>query len=158
MFKIHRRNKTQEGFSLVELMIVIAVIALMIAIGIPAWGIMIKTGNENSALQTLAQIRMLQSQYAGTHSGNFATFEELITSSGLDERFKGEKPVINGYSFTLEVTPKSATQPAFFKINADPQVAEGIQATGNRRFYTDSALSTIKVNDTQTAGQADPSV
>jgi Tfp pilus assembly protein PilE len=139
-------------------MIVIAVIALIVAIGIPAWTIMIKSGNENSALQTLDRIRTLQSQYAGSHGGSFATFEQLITVSGLDERFKGEAPVVNGYIFTLEVTPKSSSQPASYKVNADPQVPTGVQATGNRFFYTDSALSTIKVNDSQKAGAADPPV
>lgn len=158
MIKIYRKNRKQAGFSLVELMIVIAVIALIVAVGIPAWSIMIRTGNENSALQTLDRIRMLQSQYAGGHQGNFGSFDDLIKSSGLDERFKGEKPVINGYVYTMDITPKSTTQPAFYKVNADPQVREGVQATGSRSFYTDSSLSTIKQNDTRTAEASDPSV
>lgn len=158
MIKVYRKGRRQEGFSLVELMIVIAVIALIVAVGIPAWSIMIKTGNENSALQTLDRVRMLQSQYAGSHQGNFATFDELIAKSGLDERFKGEAPVINGYIFKLEITPKSNSAPASYKINADPQVPTGVQATGNRFFYTDSSLSTIKQNDAQTAGAGDPPV
>jgi prepilin-type N-terminal cleavage/methylation domain-containing protein len=158
MIKFYRKGRKQQGFSLVELMIVIAVIALIVAVGIPAWTIMIRAGNENSALQTLDRVRMLQSQYAGAHQGNFASFDDLIKSSGLDERFKGEKPVINGYVYTIEITPKSANQPAFYKVNADPQVREGVQATGSRSFYTDSSLSTIKQNDNQKAGPADPSV
>ncbi len=158
MLKLIRRARREQGFSLVELMIVIAVIALIVAIGIPAWTIMIRSGNENSALQTLDRVRMLQSQYAGAHQGNFANFEELIKTAGLDERFKGEAPVINGYIFKLEVTPKSTSQPASYKINADPQVPTGVQATGSRFFYTDSGLSTIKQNDSQTAGAGDPSV
>ena len=158
MMKIYRKNRKEAGFSLVELMIVIAVIALIVAVGIPAWTIMIKTGNENSALQTLDRVRMLQSQYAGSHQGNFASFDDLIRASGLDERFKGDKPVINGYVYTLDITPKSASQPAFYKINADPQVRDGVQATGTRSFYTDSSLSTIKQNDTRAADAGDPSV
>ena len=158
MLKLYRKARRQQGFSLVELMIVIAVIALIVAIGIPAWTIMIRSGNENSALQTLDRVRMLQSQYAGAHQGNFASFEQLISSSGLDERFKGEAPVINGYIFKMEITPKSTSQPAAYKISADPQVPTGVQATGTRYFYTDSSLSTIKQNDNQTAGPGDPSV
>lgn len=158
MIKVHRKGRKQQGFSLVELMIVIAVIALIVAVGIPAWSIMIKTGNENSALQTLDRLRMLQSQYAGSRGGNFAKFEDLIANSGLDERFAGEAPVINGYIFRMEVVPKSQSAPASYKINADPQVPTGVQATGNRFFYTDSSLSTIKVNDAQTAGPGDPPV
>lgn len=158
MMKVYRRGKKQQGFSLVELMIVIAVIALIVAVGIPAWSVMIRAGNENSAIQMLDRVRTLQTQYAGAHQGNFGTFDELIRFSGLDDRFKGEKPVMNGYVYSIEVTPKSANQPAFYKVSADPQVREGVQATGSRSFYTDSSLSTIKQNDAQTAGPADPSV
>ncbi len=158
MMKVYRKGRKQQGFSLVELMIVIAVIALIVAVGIPAWSVMIKAGNENSAIQTLDRMRTLQSQYAGGHQGNFGNFDELIKNSGLDERFKGEKPVVNGYVYTLEITPKSASQPAFYKVTADPQVREGVQSTGTRSFYTDSGLSTIKQNDNQTAGPTDPSV
>jgi prepilin-type N-terminal cleavage/methylation domain-containing protein len=158
MLKIYRKNRREGGFSLVELMIVIAVIALIVAVGIPAWTIMIKTGNENSALQTLDRLRMLESQYAGGHGGSFAPFADLVRQSGLDERFNSDKPVINGYVYTIEVTPKSASQPAFYKVNADPQVREGVQATGNRSFYTDSSLSTIKWNETRAADAGDPSV
>src|SRR5262245_15094850 len=114
MIKFYRKNRRQAGFSLVELMIVIAVIALIVAIGIPAWTIMIKTGNENSALQTLERLRTLQAQYASTHGGSFGSFDELIQNSGLDERFKGEAPVMNGYIFIMEITPKSGSQPAAY--------------------------------------------
>jgi prepilin-type N-terminal cleavage/methylation domain-containing protein len=158
MSKLVRTLRKQHGFSLVELMIVIAVIALIVAIGIPAWSIMIRTGNESSAIQTIDRLRMLQSQFAGAHQGNFASFDDLIKAGALDERFTGDTPVVNGYIFKLEVVQKSSSQPASFKVNADPQVPTGVNATGSRFFYTDSSLTTIKQNDSQTAGPADKSV
>jgi prepilin-type N-terminal cleavage/methylation domain-containing protein len=154
-----KRLRDQRGFNLNELMIVIAIIGLLIGVGSIAWGAMIRSGNETGAAQTLDRIRTFQAQYASRNKGKFGTFDELITASGLDEGFRGERPVVNGYVFTLTIEEASAARPAFYKVNADPQVAEGITATGNRHFYTDSSLGTIKATtENRPATAEDPSI
>ncbi len=56
------------------------------------------------------------------YQGKFApNFDELIKSAGLDERFAGENPVVNGYIFKMTVQESSGTKPSFYSINADPQ-------------------------------------
>jgi prepilin-type N-terminal cleavage/methylation domain-containing protein len=157
--KINQNRKRQSrGFSLVELMIVIAIIGLLIGVGVPAWTYVVRNGNETSAIQTLNTIRTLQAQYASKHRGNFGNFDELIEKVGFDEKFKGERPVVNGYVFTIKVVPQSSNQPASYSVNADPQVSEGLQATGSRHFYVDNSVSTIKSNDAEPAKPTDPSV
>ena len=60
---------------------------------------------------------------------------------------------------TLTLEEASSARPAFYKVNADPQVAEGITATGNRHFYTDSSLGTIKAtSENRPATAEDPSI
>lgn len=154
-----KRLRDQRGFNLIELMIVIAIIGLLIGVGSIAWGAMIRAGNETGAAQVLDRIRTFQAQYAGNNKGRFGTFDDLIRSSGLDEGFRGERPVVNGYVFTLTLEEPSSARPAFYKVNADPQVAEGITATGNRHFYTDSSLGTIKATpENRPATPEDPSI
>jgi prepilin-type N-terminal cleavage/methylation domain-containing protein len=153
------RLKDQRGFNLIELMIVIAIIGLLIGVGTVAWQAVIRSGNETTAQQTVDNIRKFQAQYASRNKGNFATFDELVAKVGLDEAFKGEAPVKNGYVFKMTVVPSSASAPASYSINADPQVGEGISASGTRHFYTDSNLSTIKATDENRPATAeDPSV
>jgi len=145
MNKIKTRRHGELGFNLIELMIVIAIIALLIGVGVPAWQSMTRSGNETAATQAIDALRRAQVQYAAKHQGNFApNFAELQRSVGYDDKFVGERPVVNGYIFTLKTQEKTQTQPSFYSINADPQVSEGLQATGTRHFYFDSTLSTIK--------------
>ncbi len=146
---------------MIELMIVIAIIALLIAVGIPAWQSMVRSGNEVTAAQTVGTIRTCQSSYAGRHQGKFApNFAELVKSGCLDtDKFKGDPPVINGYIFTMKVDEPSGTKPAYYAVNVDPQVGEGIQATGNQHFYYDSTLGAVKTtNENRPAKAEDPSM
>lgn len=149
------RLRDQRGFNLIELMIVIAIIGLLIGVGSIAWQAVIRSGNETTAAQTIDNIRKFQAQYASRNKGQFATFDELIAKVSLDEKFKGERPVVNGYIFTLTVEPGSASKPSFYSVTADPQVSEGVTATGTRHFYTDSSLSSIKGTDENRPAKAD---
>ena len=151
MRNIRRKFKNQKGFNLIELMIVIAIIALLIGVGVPAWTYMVQSGNETSAIKSLDTIRTLQSQYAGKNQGNFGNFKELVEKVGLDAKFAdGDTPVVNGYIFKMVVTPRSTSAPASYKVYATPQVESGVQATGSRSFFISSGTSTVKYKDGKT--------
>ena len=159
MNNLKLRLRDQRGFNLIELMIVIAIIGLLIGVGTIAWQAVIRSGNETSAAQMVDNVRKFEAQFASRTRGNFASFDELIAKVSLDERIKGERPVVNGYVFTLTVEPASAAKPSFYSITADPQVAEGLTSTGTRHFYTDSSLSSIKGTDENRPAKADdPSI
>lgn len=161
MKNLRRKFRNQKGFNLIELMIVIAIIALLIGVGVPAWTYMVQSGNETSAIKSLDTMRTMQSQYAGKNQGNFGTFKELVDKVGLDSKFsEGDTPVVNGYVFKVVVTPKSTSAPASYKIYATPQVESGVQATGSRSFFISSGTSTVKYGPgkTEDLTESSPSI
>lgn len=159
MKKLRHRLTDQRGFNLIELMIVIAIIGLLIGVGTLAWTSVMRSGNEAAAATQMKNLQAFEVQYASRNKGNFASFDELVAKMGLDEGFKGENPVKNGYVFTLTVVPSSASTPSSYSIQANPQSGEGVSASGTRHYYVDSNLSTIRATDENRPAKADdPSI
>jgi len=120
--------KNNSGFTLIELMIVVEIIAIVVAIVIPDYMRARIQTNETVAVKSLRTILDAQVSYNSAHLVYATNYAEL--SSG-DPPFldPGFQPVRNGYQYTV------AGEPYFFTALATP-VEFG--DTGWRGFYIDA--------------------
>ncbi|MDT5120868.1 MAG: hypothetical protein QOC96_350 [Acidobacteriota bacterium] len=116
----------------------------------------LNVADQAAAIRSLQTIYGAQTQYMLSHGEDYGTFEQLAQDNYLDQRFKSTAPVVEGYVFTIKLTPKSGSSSAMYTINADPKEDNPANATGARHLYMDATSNVIHANATRTATVNDP--
>jgi type IV pilus assembly protein PilA len=150
-----RRTNPRAGFSLIELLIVIAIILVILTVALPKLTTAVRGARETGAVKAITTIHTAQVQYYSNYNRFAASMQELgppasgaegPSASGLIERdlASGEK---GGYKFTLSPTPTGYTIAA---------VPSQYGTSGSKTYFSDQGMGIHVHNGQEPATVNDP--
>ena len=154
-----RASRTSNGFTLMELLIVMAIIAILMLIAIPTVGSLKKSANRTSAIQSIRAIQQAEMQYESTYPANGYTC--TLAALGGDPSAGAPSPTSaqilqpditsgfkSGYVFTIsncqKVTVNGTDRVTSYSVTGVPQT---VGKTGDSGFCSDQ-FGTIKSDPT----------
>lgn len=88
--------RSGKGFTLIELMVVVGIIALLAAVAIPKYGELLEKANLGATLGNLASLRSSISIYYGSYMGYPGTIDPKIQPK-MNETIEGELPYVKAH-------------------------------------------------------------
>ncbi len=154
-------SKCAKGFSLIELLIVVAIILVIAAIAIPNFMRSRIAANQASAVESLRTLNTAEVTYSVTYATGYSTSLVLLgppaagaaassTAAGLIDSVldQGAK---SGYSFVYSTAaPDTSGRINSYSFNASPASS----SNGTNYYFTDQS-GVIRVNATTAASSTD---
>jgi prepilin-type N-terminal cleavage/methylation domain-containing protein len=98
--------RREQGFSLLELLIVVAIILIIATIAIPSLLRSRQAAQESSAVAQVRTINTAEVTYLSSNQGSYGDVVSLVSQGFLDNRFTG---AVSGYNYTVSASGSNYT-------------------------------------------------
>ena len=114
--------RKSRGFTLMELVVVIAIIGILVAIAVPSYQGQLRKGRRADAQAYIMDLANLEQQY-------LLDARTYLTGSGAAATLKATPTTVANF-YTVAIDPGATAVPPYFKITATPkagtaQVSDG---------------------------------
>lgn len=123
--------KRTQGFTLIELMVVVAIVAILAAIAIPAYTDQVRKGRRSEAISELSRLQMGQERWRADHSA-YGTLNEA----------GGSSPLPSGYYTIAASAPSGTCASGTVASNAN---SFAFTATAAGAQFSDARCATLKL-------------
>ena len=148
-----KRPLIQRGFTLIELMIVVAIVGILASIAYPAYQDSILKGRRAEARTALLELMQQQERYM-TQRGTYLVFSNIngvtdpADAATKFKTFSGDNPAAPSYRLSAQrcSTPTGITERDCIQVNASPVRADpavnvlSVTSTGVKSCSTNSKL------------------
>jgi len=138
-----------KGFTLIELMIVVAIIGILAAIAIPRFAQMLEKSREGSTKGNLGSIKSAASIYYGDTQGIWPTTLSSVSSYAFSKYLDNISPVKVTGAFVA-----ASTSPAGALVSST--MASSVPNSGDTGWLYDSNFGNVYVNSTVRDSKAIP--
>ena len=131
-------KNNNKGFSLLELLIVVAIILIIATIAIPSLLRSRQAANESAAVANIRTINTAEVTYLSSSGGNYGSMAAMISAALLDDTFTATKA---GYNYSVTATGADYTVTAFPASTNTGRYGYYSTPDAVVRYWTDASLA-----------------
>lgn len=123
-------KQPQQGFTLIELVVAVAIVGILIAIAVPSYNTYVQKGNRAAAKTALLDLASRQESYYSLNNA----YTTQMASMGYSSNSNIAIPSATQNYYTLSVSAVSSGTPPGYTLQATPVVGS-VQATDACQVY-----------------------